>query len=321
MAAVLFKKDIEKMEEWLQDHPDDINIIMNYYTPLKKAVVKGNLITAKFLIDKGADMSNCLLYASGSNDIDMRRLLLDKGADIDEDPILFNAIGDKENHRIALDMYLLIYGYDWNLPIKYAMKILLGCTYSNNINLVNEVIDYYDPHDYDNNVMQNVIDSSTLDDEDKIKFMQILVDHGGFFSDVRPTFSLTINILRYILSHGWDINSVDKNGNTILHLLYLKIKDRIFRSQKNYFNGSLENLDDLLRGVENIQQDFNINYQEYIDTAVFVVNSGIDQNIRNGRNYTPNDILSSIFQFNWDYDDKEHLGIPYREHEYWYEDY
>lgn len=303
MSEVLFEDNIEKMEIWLRDHPDDVNITINFDRPVTRAVHRGNFPVVKFLIEKGANLSKCLNIASIQNDIEMMRLLLDSGCDIDEDIYLFVNIGARENFRMGINMYLLIQGYDWNLPIKYSMYILSGCVESGNIELAEMIIDYYEPHNFDNNIFQDLINSYELDDNTKIRFMQLLVDHGALIETSKPSENLTPNIIEYLLANGWNINSQDDRGNTILHLLIKRISENIEGEIiMRFFEGQLLDMDDLLRGIENINQYYVYNDQHLVDTALIVINAGIDQNIINNLGRTANDMFTYYYEENGEFD-------------------
>lgn len=116
----------EKMEEYLNKHPDHVNLISEHGSnPFLLAAYRGNNEVANLLIEKGADLTYC--YGEGSaiyaliykNNIEMLESILKKGVNVN-DTCQFQQLGYPMHFALTLQRYdviSLLLKYNSNLNI------------------------------------------------------------------------------------------------------------------------------------------------------------------------------------------------------------
>ena len=116
----------EKMEEYLNKHPDHVNLISEHgSSPFLLAAYRGNNEVANLLIEKGADLTYC--YGEGSaiyaliykNNIEMLEVILKKGVNVN-DTCQFQQLGYPIHFALTLQRYdaiSLLLKYNANLNI------------------------------------------------------------------------------------------------------------------------------------------------------------------------------------------------------------
>jgi ankyrin repeat protein len=116
----------EKMEEYLNKHPDHVNLISEHgSSPFLLAAYRGNNEVANLLIEKGADLTYC--YGEGSaiyaliykNNAELLEAILKKGVNVN-DTCQFQQLGYPIHFALTLQRYdalSLILKYNANLNI------------------------------------------------------------------------------------------------------------------------------------------------------------------------------------------------------------
>ena len=116
----------EKMEEYLNKHPDHVNLISEHgSSPFLLAAYRGNNEVANLLIEKGADLTYC--YGEGSaiyaliykNNIQLLEVILKKGVNVN-DTCQFQQLGYPIHFALTLQRYdaiSLLLKYNANLNI------------------------------------------------------------------------------------------------------------------------------------------------------------------------------------------------------------
>ena len=116
----------EKMEEYLNKHPDHVNLISEHgSSPFLLAAYRGNNEVANLLIEKGADLTYC--YGEGSaiyaliykNNVELLEAILKKGVNVN-DTCQFQQLGYPIHFALTLQRYdalSLILKYNANLNI------------------------------------------------------------------------------------------------------------------------------------------------------------------------------------------------------------
>jgi ankyrin repeat protein len=206
------------------------------FTPLVKAVMKGDIAFAKALIRNGANVNKRinqsvyrpLAYAIEYEKLDMVNLLLANGAKVDSDIFInLSTVGD-DNEEFTLRVYdsFLRSGFDPSLTSPNGRTMLMIAADYYATCLLPRVIEHCDPDAQDNRGDTALHLAVQYDYSEVMDFLlhldpTIRVDlennHGQTPFHIAMYRGYLYGVER-LLSYDIDVNTPDEDGNTPLHL-------------------------------------------------------------------------------------------------------
>ena len=153
-SGVLFEDDVNKINEYLKVHPEDINIVVNIMTPLMHAVFYERIDVIDCLIEHGCDInfqnnygSTALHFACDWRDISINRDIIERLIANGASGLLKNDYGNTALHNVAAFVndvniiHLLLIISDPNSINKRGRNpLMIGCQWNKNIEIISALI-------------------------------------------------------------------------------------------------------------------------------------------------------------------------------------